>query len=479
MKTNKQTPAAKKAVKLISSGKKYRARHNKHGGITLFLAIILAALVFLECTFVAFLWDLDHRLAVNRALKAQVECILADYNRQLFNVYGIYAYTLDGVDDEVFNAVLAANGYEGGGELTVYGSGSLDVDCLKKAVSEYYSYRMPGIAGTLLVDQFGEVLKEIDKYGLIDKMKQLQGSKASQYLAEILTGASKLEDYLIGVDEKLDISGIIDNSSVFNSFRKSLKDDRNDLKDSDIKADLANIDWILRSLNSFADIAGKASDVGKLTGMQLYTAHYAAYNFDSRLPDEKDTSINGTSFSDIPEDNCFDTEYLITGVNGEASAFVMSTMIHGALTGIEFLKLKQDKKFCAVITVVAVVLSELIAIISEGSVEIPPKAMEVWLTGLCASVVALKDLNNVNNGEKISVFKEGETEFVKVGYRDFMFSFALLSPYPLVLPRILTILKRDYGELLVATTAVTYYGSYEFDMDKKYQMYTREAFYET
>ena len=470
--------AGKKGVKLITNKLRKRPRRNKHGGITLFLAIVLAGLVFLECTFVAFLWDLDHRLAVNRALKAQAECILADYNRQLFNVYGIYAYSLDQVDDEVFQKVLAANGYDGGQELTVYGTESLDVDCLKRAISEYYTYRMPGVMGSLLVTEFGDVLKELDKYGVIDKLKQLQGSRASEYLADILNGASKLEEYLSGVDDGTDLSGILDNSDVFDAFRKGLKDDRNDLKGSDIKTDLGNIDWILNSLDSFADFNSKVSDVGGLTGMQLYCAHYAAYNFDCRLPNVKDPSINGTMFSDIHEGNECDAEDLVTGLEGVSSQLAVSTLIHGALTGIEFLKLRQDKKFTSVVSVVAVVLCEIIAAISEGSVEIPPKVMEVWLTGLCASVVACSDLIKVCNGEKIPIFKEGSTEFLKVGYRDFLFSFAMLSPYPLVAPRMLKVIERDFGDLYVATSAVTTYGSYGFDCDKKYHMYEREAFYE-
>ena len=455
-----------------------RYRRNKRGGITLFLAIILAALVFVECTFVTFVWDLDHRIAVNRALKAQAEAILADYNRELFNVYGIYTYSLDGVDDEVFKKVLMANGYDGGNELTVYGSESLNVDCLKRAISEYYSYRMPGIAAGLLVDQFGEVLKELDKNGVIDKLKEFKESGASSYLMDILNGASSLEDLLAKVDDTVDISGILAQSDVFESFRKGLKDDRNDLKDGDIKTSLSDADWILKSLNTFAEFNDYSVDVGSITGLQLYTAHYVAYNFDCRLDNDADSSINGTAFSDIHEDNNYDAEHLLTGLDGYASCLMLSTLMHGALSGIEFLKLRQDKKFTSVISVVAIVLCEIIAAVSEGSVEIPPKAMEMFLTGLCASLVAANDLVKLGKGEKISVFKENDTEFIKVGYRDFMFSFALLTPYPMVMPRILEVIKRDYGDLYVGISAVTNYGSYELSCDKEYLMYTREAFYE-
>ena len=451
---------------------------NKKGGITLFLAVILSALILVESTFVAFVWDLDHRLAVNRALKAEAECILADYNRQLFDVYGIYAFSLNDVDDEIFNRVLEANGYSGGNELTVYGPESLDVDCLKRAVAEYYGYRMPGIAGSMLISQFGEVIREMDKTGLIDKLKQFQGSKASSYLTEILNGAAKLEEILSNIDENIDISGILENEEIFDTFRQGLKDDKNDLKDTDINISLGDSGWMIRSLNAFKEYNDHCSDIGQLAGMQLYSAHYAAYNFDCRLPNEEDTSINGTPFSSMHGENEYDTEYLITGINGTAACASLNLLMHGALSGIEFLKLRQDKKFQSVITVVALVLCEVIAAISEGTVEIPPKAMEMFLTGLCASILAMEDVHKVNNGERISVFKENDTEFVKLGYRDFMFSFALLSPHQLTMPRMLEVLKRDYGEMFIAVTAVTDYGSYELDYARKYQLYAREAFYE-
>ena len=79
-----------------------KIRRDKKGAMTIFLAIILSALILVECTFVLFVWDLDYRMAFSSALRAEVETILAEYDRQLFDTYGIYAVTLDNVDDEVF-----------------------------------------------------------------------------------------------------------------------------------------------------------------------------------------------------------------------------------------------------------------------------------------------------------------------------------------------------------------------------------------
>ena len=72
----------------------------KHGASTIFLAIIMSALVLVECTYLSFVWNLDYALSVNVALKNQIETILSDYNRQLYSVYGIYAFSIGGIDNE-------------------------------------------------------------------------------------------------------------------------------------------------------------------------------------------------------------------------------------------------------------------------------------------------------------------------------------------------------------------------------------------
>ena len=74
----------------------------KRGAASVFLAIIMAALILVECTFLAFVWNLDRAMAVNTALKTEIDTILSDYNRQLYSVYGVYAFTMEGIDDECF-----------------------------------------------------------------------------------------------------------------------------------------------------------------------------------------------------------------------------------------------------------------------------------------------------------------------------------------------------------------------------------------
>ena len=96
-----------------------KLKRSKHGASSIFLAIVLSALILVECTFLTFVWNLDYALTVNTALKTQIDTILSDYNRQLFSIYGLYAFSLDDVDDECFDKALEINGLEAKSTLYV------------------------------------------------------------------------------------------------------------------------------------------------------------------------------------------------------------------------------------------------------------------------------------------------------------------------------------------------------------------------
>ena len=113
-------------------------RRNRHGASSIFLAIILSAVILVECTFLAFVWNLDYALSVNTALKTEIDTVLADYNRQLFDVYGVYAFSLEGIDNECFNKALEINGLTAQSTLYVSGRHKVTTEDLRKAISSYY-----------------------------------------------------------------------------------------------------------------------------------------------------------------------------------------------------------------------------------------------------------------------------------------------------------------------------------------------------
>ena len=170
-------------------------KSNKKGTMTLFLAIILSALILIECTFVMFIWDLDYRLAYSSALRAEVETILAEYDRQLFDTYGIYAVTLNDVDDEVFQKAISTHGYTGDSDIEIYGVKALSVEDLKAAISVYYANRAGGIWFEKAFVQVEGLLDEAGVGDILEMLRQFTSSDAAKYLEELLSGASTIAEW--------------------------------------------------------------------------------------------------------------------------------------------------------------------------------------------------------------------------------------------------------------------------------------------
>ena len=83
---------------------------SKHGSATVFLSIILSALILVESTYLLKIVVINRSITIDRALKIQIESILSSYNRELYEYYGIYAFTSNEVNDTIFcNALLANN----------------------------------------------------------------------------------------------------------------------------------------------------------------------------------------------------------------------------------------------------------------------------------------------------------------------------------------------------------------------------------
>ena len=115
-------------------------RKNKRGNTSIFLAIILAAIIFVEGIYLSAIIDADRRVNINRGLKLQVEAILASYNEEMFLEYGIYGFFDEDISNEVYRKVIESSGYTYGGDIYVDGYKTITTTQLEKAISNYYSY---------------------------------------------------------------------------------------------------------------------------------------------------------------------------------------------------------------------------------------------------------------------------------------------------------------------------------------------------
>ena len=253
-----------------------KCRRNRHGASSIFLAIIMSALILVECTFVAFVWNLDYALSVNTALKNEVETILADYNRELYSVYGIYAFDVEGVDGECFEKALEINGLTLESELFISGKQRFTCEDLRKAIDSFFWYRGTGFSLKMLVQQYGDMICELDNKGILKEIGQYMQSPAAGYVSKIITGSDKAEDWIKKAGKALNADELIDEANEIDSLSEDYK---NAVKDIGLNIDIDIADWesFLGTLSMMEDCISSMSGDTQEVLSKGNISYYCAY----------------------------------------------------------------------------------------------------------------------------------------------------------------------------------------------------------
>ena len=445
-------------------------RRNKHGASSIFLAIIMSAVILVECTFAAFVWNLDYALSVNTALKNEIETVLADYNRQLYSVYGIYAFAIEGVDGECFEKALEINGLTCQSELFVSGKQRFTCEDLKKAIDSYFWYRGSGFSMKKVVEGYSDMISELDEKGVLKQVGQFMQSPAAGYVSKIITGSDKAEDWIRKAGNTLNLDELADEANDIDSLSDDYK---NAIKDFglDINVDPANWEALLKTLSVFECSMQAMTEDTPEVFTKCNISFYCANNFDCHFRPKGDASINGTSFDAIHGKKKADCEYLVTGREGLAGAFQIEFFMAHILIASCILKDYADEKFRNTMYVIAQVISEIILAVSEGTVNIDPRIIRAGLIFYCAVIQSMKEFVTVLNGGRAVIFEYQGNKLVTWNYRDFLYFFCLCTPMEDLLDRSLAVLERDYGKLYKGLTLEADFRGNTYSVTKSYQLY--------
>ena len=447
-------------------------KHNKtkHGATSVFLAIIMSALILVECTFVAFVWNLDYALSVNTALKTQVDTILSDYNRQLFDVYGIYAFTLDSVDDECFMKALEINGLDSQSVLYVSSKYKFTTEDLKKAINSFYWYRKTGIGAKALVEGYSSLLLEVDNKGIVKKVGQFMQSPAAGYVSKIIKGSESAKEWIRKAGDMLDTEELIKEIADMDSIRSDYNDAVRDFE-FEIDIDIEEWESLLDTLSKMEDVMDELSDSSDAALTKMNISHYCAFNFDCCFAPDGDASITGTEFKSIHGKKKADAEYIITGLEDYPGIFKIEYLMVQVLIVSNMLKDFADEKFRNTMEILGEIISAIISVVSEGTVNINPKLIAVGLTYYCAVVQSTKDFISIVQGKRVNIFEYEDVPVVTFGYRDFLFLFALFTPVDELLERSHEVLIRDYGNLYKGIGLEADFRGSTYSLEKCYQLY--------
>ncbi len=442
--------------------------------MTIFIAFILSALVLVECTFLVFVWDLDYRLTLNEAARSQVECILSEYNRQLLEVYGIYAFSQDSVDDDIFEKALAASGYSTGDTVAVFAEKELSSEDLKEAISVYYEYRASGIYLRFLCDQIGGLLEQADSMGIISTLKGLTSSPAAGYIQDILSGASTVSSLIesaLSEDPEFDAEGATGGLAGLAGILSDVRRADNDLEDLGIDMRISDLSALTGGLDTILDLQDGITEAAMTVAIHPAMAHYASHNFDCIIPNDSDATINGTSFSEIHSENYFDGEYILCGMDGRLGAVFCSMAIYGVLLAKNVIENFANETLKATLDAISAVLSAVILAATGGVAAIDPEVFTTIFIVLISAVQSVSGLVDVLKGGTIALFEVQDADVGIVGYRDFLNAFMMFVPDDKMLLRIRQVLTRDYGTLYTGARAEVEYRNSLISIDKCYALY--------
>lgn len=447
-------------------------RRTKRGASSLFLAVIMSALILVECTFVAFVWNLDYALSVNEALKTQVDTILCDYNRQLFDVYGIYAFTLDEVDDECFCKALEMNGLTSQSTLVVTAADEFTTEDLKTAINSYYWYRGSGISLKGLVEGYAEMIRRTDEKGILIQVGEYMQSPAAGYVSDMIKGSEDASQWIGKAGEALNLDEILEEAADLDDIRADYKDT---VKDIELDIDIDIDDWeaLLDTLSFLESTMDNLTDMSDPVMTKMNVSHYCAYNFDCCFAPDGDASITGTEFSSIHGDKQVDAECIITGLEDYPAIFKVEYLMVQVLIVSNMLKDYANEEFRNTMEVLGQIISTIISAVSEGTVNIDYRIIAAGLIYICASFQSIKDFYQVIKGQRAVIFEYEGEEMVTFSYRDFLYLFALCTPVEELLKRSHTVLERDYGELYKGITLEADFRGDAYSVTKSYQLYEK------
>lgn len=451
-----------------------KKKGNRRGATTLFLAIILSAIILVECTYIELVEDLRCNLAYTRGVKLQVETFLSDYDRQLLKTYGIYAFNMDTIDSDVFRMTLEGSGIEAGSDIYVCGVNSFDTDDLRDAVSLYYAYRSSGVIFDYLSDYIFEALEEIDQFGLIDKFRGFVRSEASDVLMDIIDGASTISDEISEYASELGIEDLAEYMDEFSEFIDMFDQLDNDSPDVGGGFSPRDMDFGIDAVSSLYDVMDSTADMISGPLFHGFAVNYACYNFDCKLED--DTALDGTEFTEFHEGSISDTEYILTGLEDSAGEIATGFLIFQIIYVMDIIRVILDPGKMSWIDGIASVLAILIDVLTAGAVIVTPEVCKVVIVIFVAEFMAVTDLISVLQGEKITLVELEGIPAINVGYRELISMYMNIVPDSILLTRMNNVLRRDFAGYVCGICAGTTCNGVEITYSRTYDIYENEIY---
>lgn len=477
-------------------------RHrSKEGSISLFLVIIIIAVLTLQSVYIqaAKLRDLELRAA--RVADLSADLILASYSTELAETYGLLAYEdevmpgdLESYIDDELEGLPAT--YQIRIEHTSRFSDSVD---LRDQISTYMKIIYPQIMLKRILDEtellsafFQSVAGDDDDLIEADKTS---GTKFRNEMDQLLHSQA-MDIAITSFKQFLNEHVMNKPNNILRAFFKDLNpEETSSLNDEE----LAEADQALNQLNGRVEgVSWDPSDIMVMLSEgidllnfetndlydRLLTIEYSlnmSHNWqDQRARTEGKESrenLRGLAFTEIPRQHELESEYILTGFDREWMAKTsVSTMINSTRLAIRVLSLLQNESEMQSLAGLANILTIAIAAVSAGSILIEAEALKYVLVFLRAQIDAIKDVNSLLDGESVKLIPYTDQVEISSVYIDYLRLFYLVGNQERQLERLAECIEMNVGGPLYTAFQLEFEFTSSHPLYKDFRL-TRRASY--
>lgn len=460
------------------------------GGASIFLCIILSAVVLTEGILYYAARVRAYEADLQRCMRLQISQILANYNQSLLDHYGLYGVDASSVSSAVFNSCFSGSD---DAVLTAEPSGILTSSDLKTGISDYMKIRMPAVAAGEILTRLKGVIKEITDSQIFQKA---QGSKSSEWLTYVKSFLDQKDKWggvinsAVSVAEAIDVTGKIKEIEEFSQSFQEVMQRNTTLYLQGGTADSSADD--IMNPDNLSLIMGYADNYMNFelpdVVDDIMVTEYAVSFFDSNIINEKDgdtevpeANLLGVPFTDIHGSNRGDLEYILTGIDNETASFgAAKILVYDMRIIANFGAYLVDTEKMEKAKEIAEILSTAIGVVSAGTISVDPAILQFAVLYVWALGQGFADLMKLAEGDSVVLFDHSALSDYEVlqdalltDYRDYIGFFLMAVPSEWKLSRIMTILNKDCGNDLYTgiRLSVDYRGS-QFIMEDKYDAYT-------
>lgn len=430
------------------------------GSISLFLVIVMVAILTLQSVFIQSAKLRDLELRAGRAINLASDVMLASYDDDLAENYGLLAFqeaSLPGDVEDYIASELSALPAVYRLEIQERDRFAENIS-FQEQVSGYMKIIYPQIMLERILDETnllqsfyenaetkageGESAPDEGSYSNTSLKSQIETllhstatdiainqfkhflqehtqSKPNNILRNFFKSESDEHEGDEGYEAPLDDEELTEGDSFLNNL--GLSDSEISWSPTDILVMVSEgIDMLNFETNDLYD--------------RLLTIEYTL-NMTTNWQDQRRASktllsrenLRGQGLGDMYHYRELETEFVLTGFDEVMAKTTASTLINSTRLAIRVISLLQNEAQMQKLSALARILSVGIAVLSGGSVVIEAESLKYVLAFIRAQIDAAIDVNDLLNGEKVSLLPYGEHSDIKSEYTDYLRIFFLVG----------------------------------------------------